>query len=191
MAAMLIGRGRLLPSPVCDAQSQHDMHVRMGRHPFAVATMLERPLHGLPGLSRVPCQQPRPLQSRLRCSGPWCVGAGQWHRHAPRGHPGPAGPRAVRDQVRREADARQVRPGRQDGAHLVQAQHRPADRGAQRAAQAGLHLLLQARHRHPQVRRTGSLVCTALGCRAAVALRCTPAPCGYTALHAQPGKLRS
>jgi len=44
---------------------------------------------------------------------------GQRHGHGPQGHPRHAGPRAERHQVRREADARQVWAGRQDGAHLV------------------------------------------------------------------------
>lgn len=44
---------------------------------------------------------------------------GQRHGHGAQGHPRHAGPRAERHQVRRQADARQVWAGRQDGAHLV------------------------------------------------------------------------
>ncbi len=51
---------------------------------------------------------------------------GQRLRHATHRHPQHAGPRPLRHQVRRQADARQVWAGRQDGADLVQDDHRAA-----------------------------------------------------------------
>lgn len=69
---------------------------------------------------------------------------GQRHGNAARGHPQPAGKGAVRDQVRRAADSREIRARGQDGADMVQDEHRPPHRRQERPERP--HLRLQTRH---------------------------------------------